>query len=465
MFRFLNRYWSKPAVISLVVEVLILAAAVWLGYHLRFPGRYGFFTSDWVILARASTFAVVVLLTSYLVGLYDFPRFLTAGEQGIRLLRALTLSALGLGAVYYAIPFLFLGRGLLAISFVAAGVGLGCWRLLLFWLLRRKFFSERILIVGADKASKDLAKEILSRSHLGYEVVGFLSDAPEFQGKSLINPRVIGTSSDVCEVALANQATRVVVAQEERRGKLDLDALLRCKTKGIPVEQGKTYYEQITGRVALDSPRIRSWLIFNRGFVVSPTTLFVKRIVDISVAVLILAASVPVIVLVALAIWLDSGRPILYRQERLGRDGQPFVLWKFRSMRTDAEKVGSAQWAVRNDPRITRVGRWIRKTRIDEIPQLWNILVGDMSLVGPRPEREEFVEKLIEHCPIYKQRLVVRPGLTGWAQIQAPYAATIEESIEKLQYDLYYSRNISVFLDLSILASTLRTVLLGRGAQ
>jgi exopolysaccharide biosynthesis polyprenyl glycosylphosphotransferase len=208
----------------------------------------------------------------------------------------------------------------------------------------------------------------------------------------------------------------------------------------------------------------KSWLIFSDGFVVSRAVLFAKRLLDLTAASIGLILAAPIMLLVAIAVRLDSPGPILFRQERVGRAGKLFTLWKFRSMRTDAEKNGAA-WAVQGDPRVTRVGRFIRKTRLDELPQLLNVLIGDMSLVGPRPEREMFVRQLTEACSWYEQRLVVRPGLTGWAQIKAPYASSFEESIEKLQFDLYYIKNLSIFLDITILLSTARTVLLGRGAR
>src|SRR5436305_9009524 len=209
---------------------------------------------------------------------------------------------------------------------------------------------------------------------------------------------------------------------------------------------------------------LKSWLIFTDGFVVSPGVLFGKRLLDLTAAGLGLLLAAPIMALVALAVRLDSPGPIFFRQERVGRGGRPFVLWKFRSMGQDAEAAG-ARWAVTDDPRVTRVGRFIRKTRLDELPQLWNVLVGDMSLVGPRPERDHFVQQLMAKNAFYEQRLVVRPGLTGWAQVKAPYASSFEESIEKLKYDLYYIKNISLFLDVSILLSTARIVLLGRGAR
>jgi sugar transferase (PEP-CTERM system associated) len=331
------------------------------------------------------------------------------------------------------------------------------------WILRSEGFAERVLVVVADKKAIDIARETHARKHLGYREVGYLDDDPALQGVSILNPRVIGTTAQACELALHHGVTRVVVAAIDYRGRLSMDALLSCKTHGIRVQEGSSYYEQLTGKIMIEGLR-KSWLIFSDGFVVSRGTLFAKRLLDVLAAAAGLIVALPLMLLVALAVRLDSPGPVFFRQERVGRSGRQFTVWKFRSMRTDAE-AGGARWAVEGDPRITRVGRFIRKTRLDELPQLWNVLVGDMSLVGPRPERQMFVDQLKEQCPWYEQRLVVRPGLTGWAQVKAPYASTFEESIEKLKFDLYYIKNLSLFLDISILLSTARIVLLGRGAR
>ena len=296
-------------------------------------------------------------------------------------------------------------------------------------------------------------------------MVGFVADEPELQGVSLVNPQVIGTTADALDLALTHRVNRVVVAQQENRGRVNLDSLLRCKTSGIPVDKGPAYYEQLTGKIMLEDQTVKSWLIFSSGFVVSRSVLFMKRILDLAAASIGLVLSSPVMLLTAVAVRLESPGSVLYRQERVGRQGRLFTLWKFRSMRADAEAEGQAVWAQEEDPRVTWVGSLIRKFRIDELPQLWNVLVGDMSFVGPRPEREPFVRELIERFPLYEQRLVVRPGITGWAQIKASYASSFEESKEKLRYDLYYIKNLSILLDLSILGGTLRAVLVGQGAR
>ena len=463
MIRLFNRYWALPAVVSLIVEGLLLGAAVPLATQIRLGVGPGSVPPANTVVLESLLFVAGGLLALYATGLYDFGERLAPRELTIRLLRAFSVAAVISWTLYFLIPSIEVGRGVYALALAFGAAFVLAWRVLLGWILRSEGFAERVLIVGSDEKAIDIARETLSRKHLGYRVVGFLDDDPLLQGVSLLNPRVIGTTAQACELALQHGATRVVVAALDYRGRLSMDALLRCKTNGIRVQEGSSYYEQITGKIMIEGLR-KSWLIFSEGFVVSRGTLFAKRLLDILVAGVGLVLALPFMLLVALAVRLDSPGPVFFRQDRVGRRGREFTLWKFRSMRTDAE-AGGARWAVQDDPRVTRVGRFIRKTRLDELPQLWNVLTGDMSLVGPRPERRMFVEQLKEVCPWYEQRLVVRPGLTGWAQIKAPYASSFEESIEKLKFDLYYIKNLSLFLDISILLSTARIVLLGRGAR
>jgi sugar transferase (PEP-CTERM system associated) len=462
MIRLFNRYWALPAAVSLTAEWLLLFAAVPLAIQLRLGVGPGTMPPRSTVLTDALAFTIIGLLCLYANGLYDFGERLSSRELLIRLLRAFSVLAVTSWALYFLVPDVQTGRGVFALALVFGMSFVLAWRVVLRWLLRSEGFAERVMIVGSDKKAIDIAREILARKHLGYRVVGFLDDDPALQGVSLINPRVIGTTAQACDLALQHGVTRVVVAAMER-GHLSMDALLQCKTNGIRVQEGYSYYEQLTGKIMVEGLR-KSWLIFSDGFVVSRGTLFAKRLLDVLAASVGLIVALPFMLLVALAVRLDSPGPVFFRQERVGRGGREFTLWKFRSMRTDAE-AGGARWAVAGDPRVTRVGRFIRMTRLDELPQLWNVLVGDMSLVGPRPERRMFVEQLKEQCPWYEQRLVIRPGLTGWAQVKAPYASTFEESIEKLKLDLYYVKNLSLFLDISILLSTARIVLLGRGAR
>jgi sugar transferase (PEP-CTERM system associated) len=462
MIRLFNRYWTVPAAVSLLAEGLLLLAAMPLATQLRLGAGRGTLPPGSTVLSNGVAFMIIGLLCLYGNSLYNFGERLSSRELLIRLLRAFSVLAVASWALYFVIPDVQTGRGVFALALVFGMSFVLAWRVVLGWLLRSEGLAERVLIVGSDNKAIDIARELLSRKHLGYRVVGFLDDDPALQGVSLINPRVIGTTAQACDLAVQHGVTRVVVAAMER-GHLSMDALLACKTNGIRVQEGYSYYEQLTGKIMVEGLR-KSWLIFSDGFVVSRGTLFAKRLLDLLFAAVGLILALPFMLLVALAVRLDSPGPVFFRQERVGRGGRAFTLWKFRSMRTDAEAAG-ARWAVAGDPRVTRVGRFIRKTRLDELPQLWNVLVGDMSLVGPRPERRMFVDQLKEQCLWYEQRLIVRPGLTGWAQVKAPYASTFEESIEKLKFDLYYIKNLSLFLDISILLSTARIVLLGRGAR
>jgi sugar transferase (PEP-CTERM system associated) len=463
VIRLFHRYWSLPAAIALSVEGPLLFLAVCIGVWLRLGVPKGTVVPPSTFFSQGAAFTAVVLLALYANGLYDFAERLTSRGTFVATLRAFTIAAVALWALYFLVPDLQLGRGVFALALAASATIVPLWRLALDRLLSSDRFAERVLIVGASDKAVDIAREVLHRRHLGYRVVGFLDDAPELQGASLINPRVIGTTPQCRELALAHGATRVVVAPGDFRGRVSMDALLECKTSGIPVEDGASYYEQLTGKIMLEGLR-KSWLIFSDGFFVSRGVLIGKRALDLAVATVALVLAAPLMALVALAIRLDSPGAVLFRQERVGRNRRPFTLWKFRSMRQDAEAHG-ARWATERDPRVTRIGRFLRKTRLDELPQLWNVLVGDMSLVGPRPEREMFVRQLCDLNEFYEQRLVVRPGLTGWAQIKAPYASSFEESLEKLKFDLYYVKHISLFLDISIVLSTVRIVLLGRGAR
>ena len=459
-----RRYLSSPATLSLLMEGILLYYAIPFATYLRLGIGPGSPPAHSIVILESVAFMVVGLLSLYMNGLYDFAERLSMRRLFVCLGRAFTITAVALCALYFAVPLVLTGRGVFLIAFLFAATGIVAWRLVLRVILMSDRFAERILIVGTDEKAIDIARETLHRKHLGYRVVGFLDDDPKIQGVSLLNPRVIGTTVQACRLALENRATRVVVAGMDFRGRVSMDSLLECKTSGVRVQEGSSYYEELTGKIMIEGLR-KSWLIFSDGFVVKTSILFTKRLLDLAAATVGLVFAIPLMLLTALAVRLDSPGPVFFRQERLGRGGKPFTLWKLRSMVTDAEAQSGAVWAVEGDPRITRVGRFIRKTRLDELPQLWNVLVGDMSLVGPRPEREMFVKQLLETCPFYEQRLVVRPGLTGWAQVRAPYASSFEESVEKLKYDLYYIKNMSLFLDISILLSTARIVLLGRGAR
>jgi sugar transferase (PEP-CTERM system associated) len=275
---------------------------------------------------------------------------------------------------------------------------------------------------------------------------------------------VLGSAADIDRIVATRHVDRIVVGMSDRRGRLPIEQLLRAKMSGVRVEDATTTYERLTGKILLDDLK-PSWLIFSDGFRASRVTRFVKRMLDLSFSIILAIVSAPLMALTAMAIRLDSPGPMLYSQERVGENGAVFKIYKFRSMRTDAEVAGTPVWARDQDDRVTRVGRFIRKTRLDELPQLWNVMRGDMSFVGPRPERPFFVDQLAKDIPFYLQRHSVKPGLTGWAQVKYQYGSTVEDAMEKLRYDLYYIKHLSIVFDLTIVLDTVKVILFGKGAK
>ena len=328
---------------------------------------------------------------------------------------------------------------------------------------RSVVFANRILVVGAGPEAATVA-ESLCKHGPEFRIVGFY---PVSGAGTACVPaqRLLDGNKPLAEMARENRVDQIVVAVGDRRGGvLPLDQLLDCKVSGIKVVDFSTYFEQVFGQVRLDSLRA-SWLIFGEGFRQGFVRTLVKRAFDVLASAVLLLLATPVMVVTAILIALESGMPIFYRQERVGQGGRVFHVIKFRSMRNDAERDGRPRWASSNDDRVTRVGKVIRKLRIDELPQLFNVLNGDMSLVGPRPERPFFVDQLSEKIPFYSTRHSIKPGVTGWAQVRYAYGASVEDSVQKLQYDLYYVKNHSLFLDFMIFLETVEVVLTGRGAQ
>ena len=382
----------------------------------------------------------------------------------VRAVQALGATSLLLAAVYYWFPNLIVGRGVFMVATLLIITLLFGWRIAFEWTSRRIVPRERLLLVGTSAAAISLARELFERQDLGVEIVGFIDPDPARVGAPVLNPGVIGTIEDIPAIVRARGVERVVVSLSDARGKLPMDKLLEMKLDGVSFDHLASVYEQYTGKIAIDNLR-PSWLIFSEGFRKSRIQQVVKRLTDVACAAVGLLLSFPIMLLVAIAVKASSRGPIFYHQPRVGLRGRVFVVHKFRSMREDAEKETGAVWAAVNDSRVTPIGQLLRRTRIDELPQLWNVVRGDMSLVGPRPERPEFVSSLTQQIPFYGQRHTVRPGLTGWAQVRYTYAASSEDAMEKLQYELFYIKHMSFALDLFVLAKTIKTVLRGEGAQ
>ncbi len=413
---------------------------------------------------KAGVATFFCLAAFYLFDLYDFLVMHDRRELVLRLIQALGLAWIALAFSFYTYPGLMLGRGISLISLPLALTLMVLWRVSIHWFLGHPDFGERILIVGSGNLAVELAREVLNRPDAGYRIVGFVGTDADLLGKSLINPRVIGLTDDLDQIVKREGIDRIVVAMGERRGQLPTDKLLQLSLAGqVNIEEGASFYERLTSRVSLSMLR-PSWLIFTGRGRQAKVAELLRSTVHWLVALIGAILALPIIIVTAILIKLESRGPVFYKQERVGKNGRTFTLTKFRSMRVDAEKEGPV-WASKGDTRTTRVGRVIRKIRVDEIPQFWNILKGEMSFVGPRPERPHFVAQLAQAIPFYEQRHLIAPGLTGWAQIKYPYGASTEDARQKLQYDLFYIKNQGLMLDAIILFETIKIILFGRGAQ
>jgi sugar transferase (PEP-CTERM system associated) len=448
----------------IALESILILCAIALAAWLRVGADW------WLVLAveggfeKALYVALVCQICLYYADLYNTRIMNDRRELFVRVVQALGATSFLLAATYFWFPTLIIGRGVFLYAvFLVIAVVIG-WRLVFDWLSSRVGPSERLLLVGTSAAAVDLAKELHEmRRQLGVEIVGFVDPDPARVGSPVFNPGIIGTIDAIPKIVRDHQVDRVVVSLSDARGKLPMDQLLEMKLDGVSFDHLASVYEEYTGKIAVENLR-PSWLIFSSGFRKSAWLAAAKRVLDLVAATIGLALAAPLMALVAAVVRLTSAGPALYHQERVGRHGRSFTVHKFRSMRLDAEATTGAVWASSDDPRITPVGRFLRRTRLDELPQLWNVMKGDMSFVGPRPERPEFVRQLTEKIPFYGQRHVVRPGLTGWAQVRYTYGASVEDALMKLQYDLYYIKNLSLALDLYIIFSTIKTVVLRRGA-
>ncbi len=467
MLRIGGQKVPTPLLLLLAVDCFLIAVGLFFAAVLRFSvANYGpvfHYLLTWQTFCRFVIVILVCEVSLYFNDLYDFRLMKTPSEMLVRLLQAFGVACLALAVFYYVEPDLGLGRGIAALGaplIVALTLG---WRLLMAKDPNTLGTAERMLIMGTGPTGISLARDIISRPELQLKVVGFLDEKGENIGQSLVNPGIIGAAANVEEIAKQEKIDHVVISLMERRGTMPVRQLLHLKFAGVKVEDAHSFYERMTGRIILEwlSP---SWLILSDGFRKSMLLIVTKRAIDVIVSLVSMVLCLPLFAVTAVAIALESGGPVLFRQERTGLNGKPFEMLKFRSMYKDAEAAGP-QWAATGDHRITRVGRLIRKFRIDELPQVINVLRGEMSMVGPRPERGEFVSVLEEQIPFYGLRHSVRPGITGWAQVKYQYGASVEETKTKLEYDLFYIKHLSVMLDFAVLFETAKVMLSGRGAK
>jgi sugar transferase (PEP-CTERM system associated) len=447
-------------------ETALIVTAVALAAYLRIGG------DAWELLGpqggglwRTLLVAAIVQGCLYYADLYDLRLLSDRREIFIRILHALASASLLLALLYYWFPALIIGRGVFMIASALIMTVVVGWRVAFEWLGHRVGPRERLLLVGTNAPAIDLAREMFSRRHeFGVEIVGFIDPDPTKVGAPVINPGVIGTIEDIPSIVRARRVDRVVVSLADARGKLPMDKLLDLRLDGVNFDHLASVYEEYTGKIAVENLR-PSWLVFSPGFRKTRLLTAAKRLLDIVMATIGLVLALPIMAIVVLLVRLTSRGPVLYHQRRVGQHGRIFTVHKFRSMCQDAEATTGPVWAAKaGDARVTPIGRFLRRSRLDEVPQLWNVLTGDMSFVGPRPERPEFVGELTRDIPFYGQRHIVRPGLTGWAQVRYTYGATTEDALQKLQYDLFYIKNLSLPLDVFIILATIKTVVLGKGA-
>jgi sugar transferase (PEP-CTERM system associated) len=452
-------------VTPIVFESGVVLASVLTSASLVLGRPAAVIVSDPTFLLKVALVAAVSHLCLYFDDLYDLRRVANPLDFTIGLVRSLGVTSLLLAALYLLFPGLSVGRSVFVLGVLLALVGLATLDMVFVWLISRLGPRERVLLVGTKPAALELARELNDRRlSLGVEVVGFVEAENTATRTFVPKPGVVGRAADIQEIVERLSVDRVVVSLADARGKLPMNHLLNMKLRGIRFDHLASVYEEFTGKIAIENLR-PSWLIFSDGFRKPRMLVIGKRAIDIAVSGIGLALTLPLLLVVGVAVRLSSAGPALYHQRRTGLHGRPFMVHKFRTMRQDAEAKTGAVWAAEQDPRVTALGGFLRRTRLDELPQLWNVLRGDMSLVGPRPERPEFVETLTADVPFYGQRHVVKPGVTGWAQIRYAYGASVEDAMEKLQYDLFYVKNVSLLLDLFIMFSTLKIVLLRRGAR
>ncbi len=454
-----NRHVSAKGLAVFSLETVLISTTILIAARVHGPidAVPGVFWK--IALATA-----VCELCFYYNDLYDLTVVHSKAELLVRVMRAAGTAALVLAGATVLMPAINIGHGVFLTSVGLLLIVVPAWRIAFDGLTQDSHLEERVLVVGTGPMARMVVRQIQSQHDFAYRIVGYLVEDEDADGDAdRLDLPLLGSAVDVARLAGLHQINRVIVAISDRRGRLPIQELLRAKLTGVRIEDAATTYERITGKILTDG-LTPSWFIFSDGFRASRSTRVFKRAVDLVLAAIGLVLAAPLMLLTALAVRLDSPGPIFYRQERVGENDRLFTLCKFRSMRSDAEK-GTPQWAQSNDSRVTRVGRFIRLTRLDELPQLLNVLRGDMSFVGPRPERPYFVQQLTAQIPFYAERHAVKPGVTGWAQVRYRYGSSVEDAMEKLRYDLYYIKHLSIAFDLTIVIDTVKVIVCAKGAQ
>ena len=464
MLHLLKQYFPIRNIIFFIVEGCIIFGTVLVSSVIvTFSPSYLF---DTLLVLRIALITFICQICLYYNDLYDFEISSTIGEIIIRLLQALGVTSIALAVIYFIFPLVIIDQKVFILSLLLLIIFIVGWRLIYIQVLNRGLFNQRIIILGSSNLAKEIFKAVSTTIECGYCVSVIVPDAEDEKlGIEIPDTVVIHTEKEnLCQIALEAGVNKVVVALKEKRGSFPTKELLTCRTAGIEVIEGSSFFEMLTGKVLVKMIN-PSWLIFSDGFRKSGIENFFKRSEDIIISSVMLLLLSPLLIFTAVLIKLESKGDVFFSQKRVGLYEQEYMMHKFRSMKEDAEKLTGPVWAENNDPRITKVGRFIRKVRIDELPQLWNVLTGKMSMVGPRPERKHFTDELKQKIPFYSERFNVKPGLTGWAQVSYDYGATLEDAVEKLNYELFYIKNLSLAMDIVIVLRTVKTVLFGRGSR
>jgi sugar transferase (PEP-CTERM system associated) len=464
MLRVFRHYLSSQVLFLILADLIIFIGVGFAGTLISLVGLPSLWMGYGPVLPKVLVFAGSGFIVLFVGGAYELSPQQGRKEVLIRVIGCFAVLTLIISATGFAFPSLRWGRLALLLGLLFSFLAVTSVRLFTFGLWDIPRFRERLLLLGATPLADRLIDTLSSMSFRGYEVLGYVDNQSGAHPSPTNGYRVLGSIAELERVAAEHRAGTIVVTLDERRGTLPLATVLDCKLRGLRVEDWPSFYERLTGRIAVENLR-PSWMIFSDGFQLASMTRTVKRAMDIGLAVLFLTLGFPLFVALAIGIKLESRGPVFFRQERMGQAGKVFRLLKFRTMYEEAEGETGPVWAKENDPRVTRVGHFLRRSRLDEFPQIVNVIKGEMSFVGPRPERPYFVNILQKRIPFYIQRLSVKPGITGWAQIRYPYGSTVDETVQKVEYDLYYVKNMSLFLDALILLSTVQVVLFGRGAR
>uniref|UniRef100_A0A831ZTY1 TIGR03013 family PEP-CTERM/XrtA system glycosyltransferase n=1 Tax=Desulfacinum infernum TaxID=35837 RepID=A0A831ZTY1_9BACT len=464
MLRLFHTYYPIRNLIFFLGEGFLIFVALWVGMLLR---AHGLFLEDaprhsvWI---RVLVVTVVVQLSLYYHDLYTVARPLKMSDLFLRLMQATGAACIVLAGLYYLYPPIILEQGAFFVALFLLLLLLVSWRFGYQYMCLKGIGSEKVFLVGAGRLAHLIVSEIAENLDSGYKVEAVLDREARPELAHRFGLEYYDDYDRMCELAVERKVSKIIVALDEKRGKFPAEALLRCRMAGIPIFDGVTFYEALSGKILVEGA-LPSWLIYSDGFHRHRWTQLCKRAVDIVFASAGLLLSAPLMACIALAVKWDSSGPVFYTQERVGQKEKPFRIVKFRTMVQNAERLSGPVWAEERDPRITRVGRVLRKLRLDELPQFWNVLRGDMSFVGPRPERPVFVQALKKRIPYYGERHTVKPGITGWAQVNYPYGASEEDALKKMEYDLFYVKNFTILMDLYVILKTVQIVLFGRGAR